>query len=287
VVRTDKRGNFRECHDFLKLDGKPIRHFLNGVPPETMVEVDRKAHRYSFRIDGTVTRISATLHVAIKHLQSDPSGSLAFTIWLLPEGTPSPAAAARREEAARQEAAEAEQVAKENSALRAKLESLRCLARFENHFLDPKFQEDFAKHNPTAILQTKRPEWQKQYAQFMEDASLKSLAEAQAPEVIQWFEARVKIAQLAERMMVAPPENQKPKNKLKVHEVRQLIVHREAVQVDDKIARAKLKGEKIAQAKTEMDALPLDDDEKERLKAELVQKIFEEGEEHGKDGVTL
>jgi hypothetical protein len=297
LYRTNKLGDFRERHDFLKLDDIPIRHFLNGVPPETMAEVDRNAHQYSFRIDGAATRISATLHVAFKDLQDEPSGPLAFTIWLLPEGTPSPAAGKRREETEREKAQEAERVARENAkraeqaaiktaALRVKLESLRLQAHCESHFLTPEFQQDFAKHDPTEILKTKSPEWRKQYAEFMQDASLKSLAEEQAPEVIQWFEARVKIAQLAERALVA--NFPKPKE-MTAEEMREEMLRRKGMQIDDMIAGAKLKGKKLAEADASLDELELDPDKKEELKTEVTQFIMEEGmeEENGKESETL
>lgn len=293
LYRTDEIGNFLQNHDCLKLAGVPVRRFLKGVPPETAPEEHRNAHRYIFRIDGAPKKISARYCVATEGLLGVPKGNLTITVEPLPEGTPSPASGERREEMEREKAKEAERVAqdgarraeqaaKENSALCAKLASLQRQARFESHFLDPEFQRDFAKRDPAEILKTRGPKWREEYGQFMDDAPLKNLAEAQTPKLIEWFEARVEIVQLAERFAAAPRQTaEKKKPKLKAEEVRQMIVRRGAIQADDIIARGKLKGEKIARAKAELDPLPLDEDEKEQLKAEVIRKIWEEGEEHG------
>jgi hypothetical protein len=124
------------------------------------------------------------------------------------------------------------------------------------------------------------PEWRKQYARFMQNAPLKSLAEEQAPEVIQWLEARVKIAQLAEQAIVAPPT---PEGKLA------FMVRKQKAQADEQIALATAKGEKLIEGEAQLDALPLDDDRKEYLKTELAESILEneKEQENGKDSETL
>jgi hypothetical protein len=299
LYETDKVGNFTVSHDRLKLDGVPIRGFLKNVPREAAPEEDRQAHCYAFRVDGATRKISASFN-----LLSEPTTQrLTLTLEVLPVGTPSPNTARSKEEAIREQAKEAERASRENdrqfresakhaAAYERELEFLRSEAHRESHFMDPVFQKDYAKREREKILGTLKKEWKGHYGRVMHDPYLKKLAEEKAPEVIQLIEARVNIVQLAERLPVAPPsmaENEKPKKKLKAEEVRQLIIRRQAIQADDKIARAKLKGEKIFKAKTEMDALPLDDDEKEFLKGELVRGILEEEEEnrHGKNGDTL
>ena len=270
---------------------------MKSVPPETMVEEDRKAHRYRFRIDGTTKKISARFLVEFEGLKDEPNGSLTLTVEVLPEGTPSPIVSQRREEAARRKIEAVDQLeraaasraiddAKKAAAIHATLESLRLRAHCESHFLIPEFQQDFAKHNPTEILNTKMPGWRKQYAQFMQDASLKSLAEEQAPEVIQWFEARVKIAQLAEQAIVAPPPAFK---EMSAEEAEAKMIREKTIEHRKKIALAKLKGERVAEANAVLESLPLEGDLKERLKTELTDSILDdEGEnERRKTNVTL
>lgn len=282
--RTDEIGNFLKPHKWLRLDDVPINSRF----------ADREKHRYSFRIDGDGKKTSVRFHAKYEDLCFRPKGPLSLTVELLPEGTPSPAAAARREEAAREEVKEAErvaresakraeQVAMENSALHAKLESLKRQARFESHFLDPKFQQDFAKSDPAEMLKTRRQGWRKQYAQFTEDAALKTLAEQEAPEIIEWFEARVKIEQLAERVKAAPVPTPS------AHEVREEMVRKKEQQYENMIAGAKLKGKKIAEAEAVLDELDLDEMHKEGLKTDLTEGIRYDGEEpeNGNGNETL
>src|SRR5437870_2856216 len=110
----------------------------------------------------------------------------------------------------------------------------------------------------------KKEEWISEYDEFMQNVPLKQLAGQEAPQVLEWFEARVKIVQLAERMLVAPPPP--PENTIKkkktAEEVRALLIRREGVPMDYSIARMKLKATKIIKAKAALGSLPLEDDER-------------------------
>jgi hypothetical protein len=284
LYQTDEVGNFFKPHSYLKLGDVPIEDYLTDVPHEIMPTQDRKEHRYSFRIDGAAERMSVRFHVRSSGERKKPHGPLTLSLKLMPEGTASPNAGRRREEAAQEIAKRAKQAESENAAIQARLEPLKRRALLDSHFLDPKFQEEFAKHNQQKIPTALKKAWEDEYERFIKDAPLKKLAEEQTPEVIQLFEARVKIVQLAERLAVAPVTKE-----ITPEEERALMVRKQKTKVDGLIAHAKLKGEKIAEAKAVIDEIALDQDEKEYLQAELVRQISEGEESHqnGKGSVTL
>jgi hypothetical protein len=134
--------------------------------------------------------------------------------------------------------------------------------------------------------------WAREYDQFMENLELKSLAEARAPEVIAWFEARVKIVQLAERLTLEPPpapEVKPVEPPMTAEEIRSAKLRNHADEHDHRIALAKLKAQKVAEAGVVLESVPLDGDLKERLKTELTDSILDDEGEHegGKNDVTL
>lgn len=297
--RTDDVGNFLYNHDCLKLADVPIKHYMKDVPPETMPEEDRNAHRYGFRIDGVPKKLSARFCLKLGGDWAGQSGALTLTIETLPDGTLSPDAGRRREAVAREEAAEAARVARDAAAhaaadakrtagLHTKLESLRLRVQCDSHLLDPEFQEQYARHHMKKILEADGPTWAHDYETFMRDCELRELAKQAAPEVISWLEARVKIVQLAERFAVAPPPAPKVEM-LTPEENRDARLRKHAQRHDDKIALTKLKGEKAIEADAAVEALPLDSDLKERLRTELTDSILDDDSEGEKENghVTL
>jgi len=123
----------------------------------------------------------------------------------------------------------------------------------------------------------------------MHDADLRKLVEAEAPDVLAWFDARVKIVQLAERFAVAPPPAPKvepPKPRKNAEQVRAMKLRREAVQTDDQIALAKQKAEKLLKAKEELGAVPLEPEERERIETELTENILDSQEKKNGEAAT-
>jgi hypothetical protein len=287
---TDEVGNFVIPHDWLRLGYVPVKWFYDASPAETVAEADREAHRYSFRIDGDAQKISVRFHVADKRLRSQPKGALWLMVEVLPDGTPSPRAARQREEPDRAAAALKTRLEKEKTALVNELARLQRRVHLESHFLDPVFQQDFAKRGREKILRTLKRQWEVQYDQIMHDPCLKKLAEERAPEVIQLAEARLNIVQLAERFAVAPQFPKKIEElKQGIENERALALSKRADRFDEEIALMKLKGQKLAEVTEAADALPVDDDEKQRLRQQVLESILEEGEEHehGENGDTL
>jgi hypothetical protein len=89
-----------------------------------------------------------------------------------------------------------------------------------------------------------------------------------------------KIARLAKRKMIAPPPEEIAA-KVRAQKLRQV-----EDQIDDNIARARLKAKKIGEAKDALSSLELDPEERDRLETELIQNILEpEGNEQ--NGTTL
>jgi hypothetical protein len=288
LYRTDEAGNFATKHGLVTLGNKPIRDYLSNAPREAEVMEDRQAHRYAFRVDGIAQRIS----VCLKESLGPSDGRLTVQIDPLPEGTASPGAALRREREAQKAARHVEQIEAERAAHEAKrvavqadLERLKRRIHVDSHYTDQKFQEDFAKHHRDKVQRILKKQWENEYERFVKNVPLKVLAEEQAPEVIQFFEARVKIVQLAERIEVTPTP---PPKEITPEERRLVMVREKGKKVDDWIAATKLKGEKIAEAKAVIETIDVDEDEKDRLTNELVEEIFEgEANHHGKGSVTL
>jgi hypothetical protein len=75
---------------------------------------------------------------------------------------------------------------------------------------------------------------------------------------------------------------------MSIEEAEAEMIRKKAAQHGKKIALAKLKGEKVAEADAALDSLPLDGDLKERLKTELTDSILDdEDEQKGGKGDTL
>jgi hypothetical protein len=176
LYHTDYLGNFVEPHDWLKMDGRPFKCSPRMRVAEAVPEEDRELHTYRLRVDGSGKKIPITF-------RTDPSmtttlgtkGALMLTVKLLPEGTPSPAAlwraaqpaepTAKRELEIAQEKKRAEKQAGEESRRReekmrveaarriAELEALRRRIHRESNFLDPEFQEKYARHNVKSIME--------------------------------------------------------------------------------------------------------------------------------------
>jgi hypothetical protein len=271
--RTDDRGAFGASHEWLRVDGDSLDELVRKGVAKLGVR-DREVHRHSFRIKGSGQKVGISLRPYLREqiVGADPS-NLTLSIELLPDGTPWPATVGGKNRSLR--------------ALNTELESLRLQAHCESHFLDPAFQSEFANRERAKIIQTLKSDWQNQYAKFMRKRPLKELAEEKAPEVIEWFEARVNIVQLAERLAVAPPRIEEPKPT--AEDARALVLSKHADCLDDQIALMELKGQKLAQLNEAANALPIDEDEKQRLSQQVAESIFEEGEEpdHGKNGDTL
>jgi hypothetical protein len=293
LYEADDLGNFVKKHDCLELDGKSLRYYL------MLWREDRAAHEYTFRIPGTVGRISAKLSLPWNtQAVFRAEGALTIFVEPLPEGTPSPVYNIAREEklfkemrAAKEKANRDKKAAEERAAVENKLAALRCRAHRENYFLNPDFQLKYARHHLHEISSKLKAEWASEYDALMQLPQFKQLAAKEAPEVLQWLESRVNIVRLAEQMIASPPALQSQnKPKLTAEQVRALKVRRDGIQAEDRIARKKLKAEKLVKARAELESIPLDPDEKESLGTELAQEIRDIGEEeinNVKRGTTL
>lgn len=174
------------------------------------------------------------------------------------------------------------------SALLSKLESLRRDAHWETHYLDPTFQADFAKKNPEYVLSALKKKWRTEYDQFLLDEPLRKLADEKAPEVVEWYEARVKIVQLAERSAVG--STLEGVDKVTAESQRNLKFGKYTDQVEEKIALMGVRGGLLAELKDAQNKLPqsLDDEEKELLGQGIQKSLLGLEEERGNEnGDTL
>jgi len=293
LYKADHAGNFVREHSWLSFDGLPLRY-------KESLQEDREVHRYTFRFYGKSKRISARLDIE-GQTQSDfrTEGALTIEVELLPENTPSPFPESQydfhkrltQQKLAAEQKANEKKTADERAALESDLRGLQCRAHRENYFFNADFQQKYARHHLQEISSKLKGEWASEYDALMQQPGFKQFAAQQAPEVIQWLESRVNIARLAEEMIASPPALQSQKKpKLNADQVRALKVRRDGIQAEDRIARTKLKAEKLLKARAELEPFPLDPDEKESLGTELAQEIRDIGEEEridGKRGTTF
>src|SRR5713101_2061359 len=295
LYSADNVGNFVHKHNWLSFDGRSLQDYLRDFDASPWE--DRAANKYKFRISGSARRISARLDFPRETLPSvRTEGALGIVFELLPEGTPSPLHFIDRENkmleeferedaAAKERASRDKKATEERTSLENKLAALRCRAHREEHFINPDFQQRYARHHLQEISSKLKGEWASEYDDLMQRPGFKQLAAKQTPEVIQWLESRVNIVRLAEEMVASPPVLQGPKKrKLNAEEVRALIVRRDEIQAVDRIARKKLKAKMLVEGRAELESIPLDPDVKESLNTELDEEIRDIGEDNGKRG---
>jgi hypothetical protein len=289
LYMADDLGNFVQKHDWLSFDGLSLRHYLKKVE-------DRAAHKYKFRISGRAERISARLYFSGATLPKVLIvGALTIVVDLLPDGAPSPSHFIGREDEGllekRQKETAKTKAARERTAAESEFAALRCQAHRESYFLNPDFQQKFARHHLEEISSELKEDWASEYDYLMQRPQFKRRAAKYAPEVLAWLEARVNIVRLAEEVIVSSSALQSQKKpKLTADQVRALKVRRDGIQAEDRIARTKLKAEKLLKGRAELESIPLDPDVKQSLSTELDQEILDIGEEeknNGKSGTTL
>jgi hypothetical protein len=242
-----------------------------------IVHQDKEIHLYTFHIDGTGEKIALTFDYPYE--EQLPQPPLTVTLIRLDADV---ALLASREKP--------EKVSAEEAALKDRLEFLRLQAHRESNFLDPEFQQQFGKQRQQEILTDSRHTWEREYHEIMLNTELKRMAEQDAPEVLEWLEARIHVIRLAERssvMAVPSAPAAPPRKKMNAEEVRALILRKDEIHAEDKIQRTKLKAQKILKARAELAQLDLEEDERQRLEAELIESILEEGEEGKNHGTTL
>ncbi len=283
-----------KTHDALyEADERPLR---DSWEFRASLQEDRAAHKYTFRISGTASRISARLSPpGVTQWSFWAEGALTIFVEPLPEAAPSPVYDLVREErlfkemrAAEEKAGRDKKAAEERTAVESKLAALRCRAHREEHFINPSFQQNYARHHLQEISSKLKGEWASEYDDLMQQPGFKQLAAKQAPEVLAWLEARVNIVRLAEQLLISPPVLQGPKKrKLNSEGVRALILRRDEIQAVDRISRKKLKAKMLVKGRAELESIPLDPDVKESLNTELDEEIRDIGEDNGKGGTTL
>jgi hypothetical protein len=287
LYHIDHLGNFSDQHKWLTLDRTPLKSFLDDTIDAVIAKEDRELHRYSFRMSGGGKKIAVRFSTPWSRDSRipwrEPVGAFVLTIEVLPKGTVSPLVA-------KESAALNGKVDEARAALQSKLAKLQCRAHRESNFMDEEFQRRYAQHHGERVLSKLQAEWGREYDELMSQPQFQQLAKEEAPQVLQWLEGRVNIVRLAEQMSAPVPPPPPERKKRTAEQVRALKVHWDEIQAKDRIARAKLKAEMLLKAAAELESIPLDPEEKESLKTELVQKILDIGEQegnHGNNGTTL
>lgn len=198
---------------------------------------DRRAHQYSFQLDGQGEWLPVQLEPPPNGISS---GSLSLSIELLPPGTPTSreraeaaaevkaqkAAAKRRQrqeqaqlrakakaeaEARKREEEEAQRQRQEQWAeqksqavLKRKVAKLALRTHEERNIFDSSYQTDFVRRNRDKILNKLGHDWRQEYEELKLDEQLVAALTEQAPGVLKWHEKRLDLVLMAERLAVAP-----------------------------------------------------------------------------------
>jgi hypothetical protein len=178
---TDKDLNYLKRHSSLMLDGKEFC--------DDPVESNRADHRYGFSYQWKGGRLGVLLKPPAQFYDIDTStGVIALAVvWVGPaEGT-----------------GEAEKRKHEQERIRKALE-LATTAYLESNFLKEQFRENYAAKNMAKILHTYRDQWFKEYLELITDEPLYTLVQTEHPHVLEFFDSRFKVVQVAQRLAVEP-----------------------------------------------------------------------------------
>ena len=283
-------GNFTERHTTL---------FLNGKSAGEPYEEDRSTHTYFFPYVATGKKLSILLKER-KHESRTSYKPLRVVI--IPLSAKEQAALEERAERDReeQEGLRRKQTAQEELLLkqqeenerrqeqeerRAKLQptiyDLTVRVQLEQNYLDADHRANLAKYKTEEIL-ARKAEFGEEYGRIKSDPELVAMLEQQAPEVLDWLEARLEIIALAERAEVAPPPASPPTKRRRLTEAQ--------IRAQKAYTMRRAARDKMAQKTTILDAVrefeeslkeyELDDDDRERIVSEFVEELLtkEEGE---------
>jgi len=232
IFHTDNHHNCKLRYQGVEVHGQ--RATEDGLDSWTE---DRANHRYTCLVEGTGERVPVRV---LLPRRAYSYGNLSVEIELLPRGTPSVLARqkarvaekaaqekARREESDRQQA-EAEravvlrnneekekqaelqrqklqaELAKRERELEAQVNDLKRMVHMENYLLEADYRDAYVKKYLKDILQTKVEAWAIDYHGVMANKELVKRLKTNAPVVIEWFEARLQMAQKAQRLAVLP-----------------------------------------------------------------------------------
>jgi hypothetical protein len=204
----DESGSYTRPYAGLWVDG------VKGRDLHSWRE-NRAVHQYSALIEGIGRQACIRLYAPEKeNCKVDGLVSLRFD--LLPENTPGlPAKKTAAEIAAEIAAQEAErkqekETAKHDAELRKRISYLALKVHHQRNWLDPAFCRQYAKENTKSISEGKSF-WIREYKELMADTELVTALRQQAPDVLEWYERRVDVVNLAERFSVMPNEDDEVK----------------------------------------------------------------------------
>jgi len=225
---TDERNNFKRRYRGIEVDGVTAQ----SGELDSWTE-DRANHVYTCQIEGVGRHIPIRLEVPSDGYGS-PYEHLRVDVELLPEDTPSilqrrvelrrqeteaerakqeaeGVAEQQRQEQQRQQAEEAERRKAEQKAeaeqkqRAAKIFQLSLKVKAERNFLDSKFREHFVRAHHEQLVGPWKTEWTEEYAGLMANSELVKAIRVTSPEIIEWYERRIDMLVLAQRLAVAPP----------------------------------------------------------------------------------
>jgi len=285
--RTDHDGNFTLGMDWLRVGHGHLKNL-----DYEFVEHERGEHRYRVRF---VYAGRLTLALDNHRGWAEPviwHGALLAEVRLLPAGTMTKRQRAelerKRVEEERKAAEAKAEAAAEAAEFARMLKSITIRARTEANWRDPEFRDKFARVHGADLLKQQR-EIRTEATQFLEQHRLVAFLQRHEPDVIEIVLGRLKALELAERraldLALAPPAEtqrlaEQPRKKLTVEEVRGLIIRRQQVQDEDRVALKLDKVERRIMIRKRLDEMPLDPDEREMLEKEIIDEI-EAGEDDG------
>jgi hypothetical protein len=183
--------SYKHRHYKLLLDGK--------IPAKGPIEEDRHDHRYSFVYETTGNRLSVMLQTVSQN--STISGVL--NLCIVPF-TPLEEYSLALQDIFSPERLRAEAERKQQEARSKQALELAVKARIDKDFLDPIFQQRYAKRHVARILHTESREWSEEYYMILSDSGLRALIEEQHPQILEVFEGKFTVVSIAKNLAVAP-----------------------------------------------------------------------------------
>jgi hypothetical protein len=165
----------------------------------------------------------------------------------------------------------------EHERISAQARELQQQVELERNFLDPTYQEDYARKYAGEILNGWGRGWFSDYQALRADHALMARLQEEFPEVVAFHEARLEVFRIAQRLDVAPPPEKPPVTpdewRRKVTNYRQKWLNWRETKAQDFIAQRLQQLEMLRAFEEDLAQYDLDEDERERLLQEFRQEL--------------
>jgi hypothetical protein len=269
--KTDENLNYRVRHSDLLIDGKS--------PGKDPFEEDRADHRYAFPYRATGGRLAVLLESRYTKSNKDVEITGDLQLAIMPLTLTEEVVLGFRSTESKER--------KQQEKVSQRALELAVLAHVKSNFLDPEYQNNYAKKFTRKVLDREGPEWQADYHEVLKDDALAAVLTEQHPHVFPFLEARLEVIRNAERFDAEPdpeppvslaPEQQRHKETPQEWRERRLRHLRN--NAEHKIAKMLERFESLRRLREQAEQMGLDEEVIERLEQELMGDIQDDEDEH-------